>query len=127
MWGRILKMLKKNLSNLASTADPQTFQKSPSKWKRSDKIYTMADIIIPKGTPDWNLSSSVLRHSSSSYSMPKSQRFKVDKVPYNDNMKLYLKSSLSQKSTSLGFGNRSNIPLVFMDNKCSATIDVPFY
>lgn len=99
--------MKKNLSGLASTGDPDVFAKISSNTKKKDKIYTMADIEIPKSTPQWNLSSAVLRHSSSLYSMPKDRRFKQTRAVYNGDMKLNLKSTLSSKATSFGVGKRS--------------------
>lgn len=67
----------KNSSAFASTGGPELFtNKKLAMTDTIEKSYSYAHIPMKKDIPQWNISSAVLRNSSSLYTIPKDSRFK---------------------------------------------------
>ena len=65
---------------------------------------------MPKSLPQWNISSTTLRHSTSAYQFSRSDRFPKTKCNYQDTLQIDFPSTLNKRSSSFGYGNKLNIP-----------------
>ena len=83
------------------------------------KAYSYEKIKMDKPVPKWNQSSSTLRHSASLYSIPRDTRFKDPKINYYDHLKLNYPSTLVNRGTNIGKGNKVPIPETFSHGICS--------
>ena len=81
---------------------------TPSTLRR--KAYSYEHLKMDKPIPKWNQSSATLRHSASLYSIPRDTRFKDPKINYYDHLKLNYPSSLVNRGTNIGKGNKLKIP-----------------
>jgi hypothetical protein len=61
---------------------------------------------MKKDLAKWNLSSSVLKNSPKQYSIPKDLRFKQPHISYHNNLQLQYKSTLEQRVTKFGYGDK---------------------
>lgn len=103
-----------------STGFRSTFDKDiyPQTSIETTKNVTYYDRIpIRKELPKWNSSAAVLRNSHPCYSFPHDTRFKSPEPNYYDHNKLVQKSTLGNRTTTMGLGKKVNVPEIFNHNK----------
>ena len=100
---------EKNNTGFRSTTG-NNFYRNKSEQKMS---HSYANLPMRKDIPHWNISSAVLRNSSTLYSIPKDVKLKDPKVNYYDHYKLTYPSSLSHRATTFGYGKKASVPEVF--------------
>ena len=125
----ILRSMKKNTSAFASTGDPDLFKTNTSSARllKNEKNFPYANVPMSKDLPQWNTSSSVLRNSTTLYTIPKDSRFKQPKINYYNHLQLKYPSSLSNRGTNFGYGKKADVPEVFRNNANVEGINAPFY
>lgn len=91
-----------NVNEIKSTKAPPLLSKQA--------VLYYDHIPMPKSVPQWNISSTTLRHSVSAYQFSRSDRFPKTKCNYQDSQQIEIPSTLSKRSSSFGYGKKVNVP-----------------